>query len=338
MRKLASIQFVDEIRPIPDADSIECAVIGGWTVVTRKGEFRNFDRCIFFEIDSVLPVKPEFEHLRKSSYIKNAEYEGFRLRTVKLRKQLSQGLIIKVPVEFNDMPVGTDLTEAMGIIKYEPSIPTQMSGNAEGRFPSFIPKTDQERLQNLSYELKVWVESGDEWEVTEKLEGSSMTVFFNDDKFGVCSRNWELKEDPNNSLWKLARELDIENLLVRAGYFRVALQGELIGPGVQGNHYGLTKTEFRVFDVYDIANQRYMTSEERFELLSRIGLLGYNHVPVLDKNFDLAGQTMQSMLDRADGPSQLNSKVLREGLVYKNITNPGISFKTVSNQYLLKEK
>lgn len=346
MRKLASIQTIDVIRPIPGADSIECAVIGGWNVVVRKGEFCPGTKCVFFEIDSVLPIKPEFEFLRKTSYIRTTEYEGFRLRTITLRKQISQGLIIPVPMEYMDREVGEDLTDQLGVLKYEKPIPTQISGVASGTFPFFIPKTDQERIQNLYHELRAWsapgcLEENSQWEVTEKLEGSSMTVYLDGDHFGVCSRGWELFEAEGNSLWKMARSLDIENRLRRAGIDRVALQGELIGPGIQGNHYNLATIQFRVFDVYDINEQEYLSSPERLRLLTKAMLFDSEDdisVPVLWRTFSLCNETIESLLSRADDTSVINRSVLREGLVFKNITIPSISFKVVSNTYLLKEK
>ena len=335
MRKLVTIQKVDAVLPIPDADAIECVQIGGWKIVTRKGEYQPNDLCVFFEIDSVLPVRPEYEFLRKSSFIKNDVYEGFRLKTIKLRKQISQGLVVKVPVEFADLDIGTDVTELMGVVKYEPTIPTTQKGNFEGAFPSFIPRTDQERIQNLSVELKNWIASEDTWEVTEKLEGQSMTVYFKDGKVGVCTRNWELKEDDHNTQWSLVKKLGLDTKLIENGV-NVTIQGELIGPGIQGNHYKLTEPQFRVFDIFLIDEQNYVCSENRLQYCD---IMKLDHSPVLSECMTIApDMTMNSLLEFADGPSILNPMVSREGLVFKNLVNPSESFKIVSNDYLLKEK
>ena len=201
-RKLASIKKITNIQPIEGADMIELASVGGWNVVVAKNvNHKVGDLVIYCEIDSFLPIKEEFEFLRKSSYKKMDEQEGFRLKTMKLRGQLSQGLIL--PISILNPPgtniyvesfEGLDVTEMLGIVKYEPPIPTQLAGKVVGGFPSFIQKTDEERIQNLSNEYEHY-KTNHKFFVTEKLDGTSMTVYLNEGKFGVCSRNWELEKD-----------------------------------------------------------------------------------------------------------------------------------------------
>ena len=342
MRKLVTLRKISDISPIPDADLIEVVTIDGWKVVTKKGEFAKNDPCLYFEIDSVLPIKSQFEFLRKSSYIKTDLYEGFRLKTVKLRKQVSQGLVLPLSVfpevNFSDLKEGEDLSELFGVIKYEPTIPVSMTGTLAGKFPINIPKTDEERIQNLVSEIEEWTSKfeSNQWEVTEKVEGSSLTVFYDpssDTNFGVCSRNWMLKEESDNAQWNLVNKLDLKNKLEVLG-LRIAIQGEFIGPGVQGNHYKIKDHKFMVFNVFDIEKQAYYTSTERALLCDKLGL---DHVPMISCNSSASSDVSQ-MLEIADGNSKINPVVLREGLVWKNLVNPSISFKTVSNQYLLKEK
>ena len=119
MRKLASIQTIKYVKPIPDADSIETVGILGWECVSKKGEFQTDDKCVYFEIDSLLPEIPEFEFLRKGCW--NETFKKFRLKTIKLRKQLSQGLALPLSVFPNlaKLNVGDDVTELLGIEKYE---------------------------------------------------------------------------------------------------------------------------------------------------------------------------------------------------------------------------
>jgi len=225
-RKLASVRVINDIQKIPEADMIELAIVDGWKVVVAKNVGHKIgDMVIYCEIDSFLPIKEEFEFLRKSSYKKMGDQEGFRLKTIKLRGQVSQGLILPIsvlnPTDTNIYVTpfeGLDVTEMLGIVKYEPPIPAELAGKVKGLFPSFIRKTDEERIQNLAseYELfKTQNKEGMKFYVTEKLDGSSATYYFKDGIFGVCSRNLELLETEGNTFWKVARELMLkEKLLV----------------------------------------------------------------------------------------------------------------------------
>lgn len=132
MRKLVSIQTILDIQPIPNADAIEVVTINGWKVVAKRGEFKINDFCCYFEIDSFLPVKQQFEFLRKSCYRKLADgSEGFRLRTIKLRGQISQGLALPLSyfnkeLENYDVAVGCDVTDLFEVKKYEPPMPPSL--------------------------------------------------------------------------------------------------------------------------------------------------------------------------------------------------------------------
>lgn len=327
MRKLATVRTILDIQPIPGADAIECATVDGWKVVAKKGEFQIGQLATYYEIDSWIPqdVAP---FLCKDKREFNG-VAGARLRTIRLRGQISQGLLLPAPEAAND---GDDLTEALGIQKYEAPVSAQLAGVARGNFPSFIPKTDQERIQNLRQDLAGWAETGFEWEVTEKLDGSSMTAYVMADTFGVCSRNLDLIESEGNSFWRSARANDLENIL-RATGRDIALQGELIGPSIQGNAYQLADHEFRLFDIYDIDAGRYMTADERAEFVAGTRIL---HAPVLPRT-NLAGTDVAALLALAEGKSSLNPAAEREGLVFKCV-HAEISFKAISNKFLLNEK
>ena len=210
----------------------------------------------------------------------------------------------------------------------------QLAGMARGNFPSLIPKTDQERAQNLVKEIVAANEAGMQFEVTEKLEGSSMTCYLIDGVFGVCSRNLDLKETADNTFWQVARELDIEaKMREQFGLADYAIQGELIGPGIQGNIYKLSKPEFHVFDVYNIQAGDYLKPDFRRALIQRMGL---THVPVIHPESQLIWG-VEGMLKFADGKSILNSQQDREGIVFKQVDG-GMTFKAISNKYLLGEK
>ncbi len=183
-RKLATVVKIADLQPISGADAIEVASVKGWKVVVKKGEYKVGDSAIYYEIDSFLPVRPEFEFLRKSSFKKMLDQEGFRLKTIRLRGQISQGLLTPVPANIS-ANVGDDLTESLGIVKYEAPIPAQLSGKVKGNFPSFIPKTEEIRIQNFQADMN-FSPAGERVYITEKLDGTSFTCYYNNGEFGVC--------------------------------------------------------------------------------------------------------------------------------------------------------
>jgi len=341
MRKLATIQKIKDILPIEGADAIELAIVNGWKVVVAKNVGHKIgDYVIYCEIDSFLPIKEEFEFLRKSSYKKMADgSEGFRLKTIKLRGQVSQGLIIPINILMNyknfvlEFDEGSDVSEILGIIKYEPPVPAELAGIAKGLFPSFIPKTDEERIQNLSEEISKWNnEYSEGFYVSEKLDGSSATFYYNDGVFGVCSRNLELLETEGNTFWRVAREMDLENKMRSLGY-NVSLQGELVGEGIQGNPYKIKGQKVFFFNVFNIDKHEYAGTHE---FVNTIHGLSLDTVPKLETNYILPN-TIEEILQYADGKSYLNPHFDREGVVMRS-KDRKISFKAISNKFLLNEK
>jgi RNA ligase (TIGR02306 family) len=335
MRKLATVRKIDELNPIEGADKIEVATVGGWKVVCQKGLYNVGDLAVYFEIDSFIPntvapflTKPE--HFPKVF----EGVEGERLKTVRLRGQLSQGLLMPLAEACKNIDSelfeGLDVTFPLGVLKWEKPIPAQLAGFSRGNFPSLVPKTDQERVQNLKNEL---ISARDRmFEVTEKLEGSSMTCYLIDGEFGVCSRNMNLKETEGNSFWRTARADDVENKMRSVLGDNFAVQGELIGEGIQGNIYKLSGTSFRVFDIYDIKSGEYINPRQREQLVFTMGL---THVPVLDDAYVMS-HNIDELLALAEGKSRIGDTE-REGLVFKQIDG-GMTFKAISNKYLLKSK
>ena len=339
-RKLATIRKITDIRPIEGADMIELATVGGWNVVVAKDVGHKVGNSVVYcEIDSFLPIKEEFEFLRKSSYKKMGDQEGFRLKTIRLRGQLSQGLILPISVvpitqfaSAYDLPEGLDVTEMLGIVKYEPPIPAELAGKVKGGFPSFLHKTDEERVQNLVKEYGEYkLTSVHQFYMTEKLDGSSATFYMNEGEFGVCSRNLELLETEGNTFWKVARELDLENKLRDKG--NICLQGELIGEGIQGNPYKIKGQTVHFFNAFDIDKQVRFGINEFLVLLDDMEL---SSVPILDVAM-LLPETVTDMLELAEGKSRLNNNTEREGVVVRSLDNT-ISFKAISNKFLLSEK
>ena len=338
-RKLATIRTITNIQPIEGADMIELASVGGWNVVVAKDVGHKVgNKVVYCEIDSFLPIREEFEFLRKSSYKKMGEQEGFRLKTIKLRGQVSQGLILPISVvpitqfaSANDLPEGMDVTEMLGIVKYELPIPAELAGKVRGQFPSFLRKTDEERIQNLTKEFEEWkYQSKHQFYVTEKLDGSSATFYYNNGEFGVCSRNLELLETEGNTFWKVAREMDLENKLSKYGR-NISLQGELIGEGIQGNPYKIKGQKVMFFNVFDIDEQQ---REGLGAFLKVMDDLLLEFVPIIETKFFLP-ESVDEILKMAEGKSNLNLNTEREGLVIRSMDTT-ISFKAISNKFLLK--
>lgn len=337
MRKMATIQRIAESKAIPKADKICAYRVGGWWVVDSVGKYAVGDLAVFCEVDSWMPMSLA-PFLCKNELVRQFNgVLGERLRSVRLRGQLSQGLLLPVScieqdgVDGQEFPFieGSDVSEILNIQKWEAPIPAQLAGQVKGAFPSFIRKTDQERIQNLTEEMNQWAETLLTWEVTEKLDGSSMTVFVNKDDSGVCSRNLNLIEDENNSFWKVTRrEKLLDKILSTSRNY--ALQGELIGEGIQGNPYGITGQEFFLYDIYDIDAQEYIRPLERQMLCE---FLSIKHVPIIDTIF-VVPSNVDTILNKADGVSKLNDKTNREGLVFK-CNDSGESFKAISNKFLL---
>ena len=351
MRKLASIQRVDWIRPIEGRDRIELAGILGWQVIVQKGEFSVGDYVVYIEIDSQLPEKPEFEFLRSRK---------FRIKTMKMGGVLSQGIVFP----FSVLPDGSyeldqDVTDVLNIKKYEPAIediPSEYKPKnpvikflyrykifrklfshkfSKKQFPSFISRTDETRIQNIPDML---TRKDITFEVTEKINGQSSTFFLKREKlfgiipyfdFGVCSRNLRLPKG-NSGIWSLVDKYDIEDVLksIIGNHDFVAIQGEHISPKVQGNKYKVSESDLYVFNLIYPDGKR-----NSLDMLSILSEYGISVVPVIHVKFTLP-DTVEELLDYATDTSMLYG-TLREGVVIRNYEN-NVSFKVVSPEFLIK--
>lgn len=330
MRKLASIRTIDEVAPIPGADLIEKVRLCGWWCVAKKGEFKQGDLCVYCEIDCLLPPVGPFTFLektgRKKSIINDKEYEGYRLRTVRLRNQISQGLALPMSY-FKGLPteVGADVTNLLGIVKYEPPVPACISGEVVGSFPGLIPRTDEERIQNLN----IADYQGKPFYVTEKINGTSSTFYKLDNYFGACGHNMNFKEAENNTFWKLAYQVNLKEKL-QEGF---AIQGEVAGEGIQKNPLKLSGQKIFVFYVFDIQKYEYLNLEDMELFCKEIGLA---MVPVVERNLTIS-HSMDQLLSMANRKSLVNPQVKIEGLVFRmRGSQQKISFKVISNEHLLE--
>lgn len=360
-RKLATFRIVTDIAPIEGADQIEVVTVDSWKVVVRKGEITLNSIVVYFEIDSWIPTAIAPFLSRNGVPKKFNEIEGEKLRTIKLKGQISQGLIMNISdiakvvpdfetkvAEIGGIKEGIDVSDILGITKWE--LPSSMSSfQTKGNFPSFIPKTDQERVQNLTKKFNDIKTI--HWEVTEKCDGSSLTVYYSKQHSmnageasveGVCSRNLDLKMEAEegviNTYWEIAlREKLLEKL--REAGLNLALQGEMVGVKIGPNIYKFTNRDFWLFDIYDIDKGCYYTPTERQAFAKKYDI---KHVPVLFNDYLFPeDMTIADLLKFAEGKSVLNAKTEREGLVFKRTdtdqnTCTVNSFKVISNNYLMK--
>lgn len=354
-RKLASIQIIKNLEPIEGRDRIELATVEGWKVIVGKGDFKVGDRCVYIEIDSVLPDRPEFEQARKRSN---------RVRTMKMAGVFSQGIVYPLTIlpnmiddhtiSYNQYHEGDDVTNLLGITKYdeyageEPKVGvTKKQYNKfqlfwyklfgfpqkkKGGFSSLVSKTDEVRIQNVPEALQ----DKNPVVVTEKVDGCSMTVtlentFFSN-KFNVYSRNLKVEKD-NSHYWRAVEMYDLKSrmelMLEENGGKWIAIQGEVAGPAIQKNPYQLKDIDFFIFNIIDPSGR--WSTEKMFEWCYRYGL---TPVPIVDTHYILP-DTVDGMLQYATNRSMINSNVLREGVVVRSKDGKK-SFKAVSPEYLVK--
>lgn len=342
-RQLAKIVKLDNVLPHPNADRLKIAVIGLWEIATNL-DVKKGDEVVFFEIDSMLPLEDKrFSFLagRNEKMVKGIKYS--RLRTMRLRKHLSQGLICPIELfdkEIQEFALGSqkkDLQDLLGVIKYKPKFTKSNSTpNGGSTFPSFIPQTSQDRIQNIVRQYQDAYSDNELFEESFKLHGCSTTIYVKDNNFGVCSRtvNIHFKEDWNeiNNLW-IRTAIDTGFLFkiilhCQNNKVNLAFQGELVGESLFDNFEGIKGHTIYFFDIYDIDNKRYLSPSERIALL---GVIGLNTVPIHNFTMTLP-ESPKELLSLADGESGLNGK-FREGFVYKSHSRD-FSFKVVSNQFL----
>ena len=352
-RKLASIQRIVNIQPIENADSLELATVLGWHCVVKKEEFKVGDLVVYIEPDSILPARPEFEFLRPRK---------FRIKTIKLRGQVSQGLVMSLLIlpegRYKRSLEGTDVTEILDIKKYDPQAEQERietSGERKswlekfllrfswyrrlfpktsGSFPSWIKKTDEERIQNLSGYLEEFRHFF--FSVSEKLDGQSATFFLKKVRnrkyeFGVCSKNLRVSRQSRGSYWKVAEQLGIENVLrsMIELHDSIVFQGEIVGTGIQKNKYNLSGYAFYLYNI--------IIDGARIDPMNKIVFLnafGIKTVPILETDF-LLPETIDACVELSNGESVVNPNILREGLVFRNYET-NISFKVINPYFLLK--
>lgn len=339
-RKLASIQYVHNITPIEGAEKIECVHVLGWQCVANKDQFSIGDKCVYMEVDSFLPVCERFEFLRASSFKENEIMgAGFRLKTMKFKGQISQGLV--QPLEIlpeGKYEIGDDVTELLGIRKWEIEERVSNDGTVIAEFPSEISKTDELRVQSYP-ELIEEFKAVNGYYISTKMDGCSVTMYKRGEHFGVCGRNYEYADDDKCAMWKYAHKHRIEERLKENNLDNIAIQGEFCGPGIQKNRLKLTEPEWYVFTVTDMNTNKRLSLHKLEEICK---LLGLNMVPIEEVEEEFQYKSVDELLERAKG--KYASGKNKEGIVirpieavYSNIIAGPLSMKVLNNDYLLKE-
>jgi len=361
VRKLATVATVLGISPIMDADQIELAQIRGWKVVVGKNQFKVGDLCIYLEIGSICPdgiseelkdemktltkrlsknpseknilgnrineisltnTRPEFEFLRQKKFI---------VKTHKIRGVCSQGIVFPIDILTNvgvdlntfELHDGMDLTELLGIVQYVEPEPANLGGIAKGHFPINQLSSDEERIENLNEVYSRMREY--KYVVTEKLEGTSSTFFLGVTEFGVCSRSLNLKESENNTFWKVARKLNIEEKMRKYAevheIVNFNIQGEVVGEGIQSNIYKLKGQTVRLYAAFNIDTQTYFEYEQFLSMVSEMEL---ETCPIIYTDYELP-ENFDDLFELVDNFKTTfgNSvgKFVAEGLVFvaKNV-------------------
>ena len=355
----ATIQRIINVEKHPNADLLDIVSVLGWKCIAKKDEFKIGDLVVYIEIDSFLPVRPEFEFLRKAHYKKMDDgTDGFRVRTIRLRGELSQGICFPLSVfesvnfsikenidiatnqkgywlvdingSIRDIEEGLDVSEILNVRHYEKPVPVSMRGQIEGYFPICCVKTDETRVQSAYRSLEQL--QGQPYYIATKMDGSSLTAYKKEDgTVGVCSRNLEIKRNEDNAYWKVAIKYNIESVLGNEPR-RLAIQGELCGPGIQKNPLALLEVDLYVFNVFDINEHRWFTFAELQEFCAFHKL---TMVPVEEIGVEF-NYTQEQLLEKAKGkyPGTQNNK---EGIVIRAL-DKSVSFKAVSNDYLEKDE
>lgn len=331
MRKLASIQRVVSVGDIPDADAICKVQVMAWECVSKKNEFKEGDMGVYFEIDSILPPLSVFEFMKP---------RGYRVKTIRLRGQLSQGLMMPISCfdQLKDVNLeeGTDVTEILGVQKYEPPQDNSvMMGQAAGGFPGDIPKTDEPRIQSNTYFIDFM--KGKPYYITEKCDGTSCTVYWEEGELRMCSRGVRKKLGDESCYNRAIRKYAFDRLQFFPDY---VLQGEVCGPKMQKNRLQLKEFDIFIFNVFNRKTGKYLSFKEYVKFIEDLNI-GVKTVPIVEvgESFDY---TIEQLLEKAKG-KYAGTDNHREGIVIRSQeeevvgkNKERLSFKAINNDYLEK--
>ena len=345
MRHLVTIQKITDIKSIPDADRIELALVLGWQSVVPKGQFKTGDKCVYFEVDSFLPIEPRYEFLSKSCY-RNNEFmgEGYKIFTQKFRGEISQGLILPLTefpeINAENVTVGEDITELLNVRKWDIPEVAGFVGTAFRKKPYGIPTTDETRVQSITdliQQLK-----GKPYYISTKMDGTSCTMYCINGEFGVCGRTDEYKDDGKSMMYEFAKQHGIDERMKeynRNSGKNIVIQGEFCGPKIQKNRLALREYHWYVFNVLNGDSMKLLSLNDMLSVCKELNLTS---VPI-EEISDCFNYTIEELIERAKGkyPSGQN----KEGIVirpqfpeYCYKLGKSLSFKVLNNDFLAKEK
>lgn len=344
MRKLASIQKIHTIHELPQFDKLNLAGVLGWFCLVNKKEFKVGDFGVYFEIDSICPMEDPFMFLQN---------RHFKIKTIKMKKVISQGLLMPISsfrkLDGQTLFEGMDVTEILGITRIEDSPTTK--GDIEYRFPESISKTDEIRIQTCpgilerNKDIPIYI--------TEKLDGCSASFYFLNGEYGVCSRNFKLKRS-DCCYWNISDKYEIENnmrlrhevLSMQNKNSNIVIQGEIIGPKIQGNKYKLDNQQFYIHNIQVWDEINGCIKQGTIHDILNIGReFKLKIVPIINTNFsikDLGLETVEKLVEYSKGNSIINPSIKREGIVIRAINNywdshiGRLSFKVINPDFLLK--
>jgi RNA ligase (TIGR02306 family) len=339
MRKLATIEQIHSTRPIPDADAIEVVRVRGWDVVAKIGDFQPGDPCVYFEIDSLIPIDQDrYQFLANRGVRTDVNGNtGHVLRTMKLRGQYSLGLVLPLdvfPELAADTPVGTDVSDLLGIIKWDPPVPPEMEGAVVGPFPSWTRQTDAERVQNLADMFPL---DPPGWTATEKIDGMAATFSFDPEgNPTVSTKTWSMAYNPDHTMWRLADQLGVFDLLRSVSaqldplvneFGPVVLQGELYGEKIQRNPLKMRGHHLAFYG--GLVGQQRMGFSDVASLFPELPFVPIVNLPV--------PTSIDDALAQVEGMESLVSPGHQaEGVVW---SHPSFDpWKAINNRFLSKQK
>jgi hypothetical protein len=350
--QLAHIETIKDIKNIEGKDLIGLATILGWEVIVKKSEFKVGDECVFFEIDSVLPDSDtRFEFMKKTNY---------RVKTMKMGGVVSQGLALPLSMFPEITKDSKDVTEILKVKHYEAIEQSNVINTPkpwyqrclkkysyrlykllyksfDNTYPPEIPKTDETRIQAIP-ELWDKMRNYGKLYVTEKIDGQSATYLLRRGKhwwskpeFVIASRNIAINPKDSTNWTYIAKKYGIkEKLRKNLGCSDwVAIQGEIVGQGIQGNKYKLKDRELYIFNVYNDLGRFTHLGMKKF-----IGYFGIKPVPEVPLNYS-KDSNITELVEMSKGNSLLNPDTIREGIVIRNIIQRE-SFKVINPDFLLK--